>query len=225
MYTNEIDWPVYCNAKQYCNTLGDFLECCTSMTTISVTNTQVQTLKSKMRDQGTTTFFTTYYNTGYYNYTLFGCAGYTTCYDYSAKGSCTGDCASNNVVCTDQGWPSCVSLYMTTYSGSATKPVTLAQSWYCDTAAYGLEYDKVGNSPSVTTKYTTTFNQTTPSSAPPTWTPHPVPFTQKQMSMPASGVSAPTPTATSGAPKYGLLRYSSVIGTMILWMLVTLRIT
>lgn len=187
------------------------------MSTFPVTNTQVQTYKSIMRDQSTTTITSTYYQTNAYNYSLWGCAGYATCYDYSATASCTGDCASSNVVCTDAGWPSCASLYMPTYINSDTTAAAIAQTWFCDTAAYSLEYGDWGYWPSVTSTYTTTFNQTT-SSTPPTWTPHIVPFTQKQMSLPASGIMAPTPTATSAASTYDLTCRSVAIA-MVLAML------
>lgn len=218
-YTNIIDWPVYCGYEQYCNTLNDYLQCCTEMTTFPVTKTQVQTYTSNVRNQFTTTITTTYYQSQAYNYSLRGCAGWTSCYDYSDSASCTGDCASSNLVCTDQGWPSCASLYMNTYINSDTTAAVVAQSWFCDTAAYGLEYGDWGYWPSVTSTYTTTLNQTT-TSTPPTWTPSIVPFTQKQMSLPASGVTAPTPTATSGASTYELMTFMSVVSAMTLWMLV-----
>ena len=236
-YTNTIDWPVYCGLKEVCNTLNEYLECCTAYSTWPVTSTEVQTLTSELRNQLTTTITSTYLNTNYYNYTLRGCGGWqvsssfaepenvadvfrSTCYDYSATASCTGDCTSNNVVCTDKEWPFCASLYMSKYINSDTTAAHYAQSWFCDTAAYGLSYDVGGYWPSVTVPYTSVYNETYASSTPPTWTPVIVPFTQQQMSMPASGVTAPTPTATSGASTYGLMRYLSVFNVIGLWMLV-----
>lgn len=222
--------------KEVCNTLGEYLECCTGYSTWPVTNTQVQTLTSELRNQLTTTITSTYLNTNYYNYTLRGCGGWqvsssiaepenladvfrSTCYDYSATASCTGDCTSNNIVCTDKEWPSCASLYMPKYINSDTTAAPWAQSWFCDTAAYGLIYDVGAYWPSVTVPYTTVYNETY-SSTSPTWTPVIVPFTQKQVSMPASGVTAPTPTATSGVSIYGPMRDLSVLNAIGLWILV-----
>ena len=229
---------MYCGLNQVCNTLGEYLECCTGYTTRPFTSTNVQTLTSELRNQLTTTITTTYIDSHYYNYTYQGCGGWqvslpltkpdnvadvsrSTCYDYSATASCTGDCASNNVVCTDKQWPSCASLYQPTYISSDSTSAPYAQSWFCDTAAYGLTYGNGGYWPSVTVNYTTTYNDTYASSTPPTWTPVIVPFTQQQMSMPASGVTAPTPTATSRASTFGPMSYLLVFNTIGLWMLVT----
>ena len=194
------DWAVYCGTSQYCNTLGQFLECCTSMTTAPTTLLDIQTVTSTVRNSYTTTFMTTYSNTNEYHYQLFGCGGYSACHNSTTASSCTGACTSTALVCTYEDAPYCASVYMETYLSDQSTSGTsgIATSWFCDTAAYGLTYANWGNWPSRLSTYTTIYNETS-TSAKPTWTPTVVPFSQTQASRPVSAATIPNPTSTSGA--------------------------
>ena len=193
---------MYCGTSQYCNTLNQYLECCTSVTTFSVTGTEVYTETSTLRNGNPTVFTSTQLNSDQYRYSLFGCYSYT-CYNSTAASSCTGSCTNTALACTDPNWPFCASAYMTTWSSDQSMTsggawVNVAKSFWCDTTAYGLEYDNGGNWPSVLSAFTSTVNYTETSTSL-TWTPTVVPYSMSQASQPASAPTLPGPTSTSGA--------------------------
>ena len=171
------------------------------MSTWPVTETQLQTVTSNVRNSYSTTFVSTYLNSYGYEYQMFGCMSYT-CYDSTAASSCTGSCTDTAWVCTDPNFPRCASVYMSTWYTPSTMTsgvyTRVATSFFCDTAAYGLAYDAYGNWPSVLSTYTTTTNYTSTSTIP-TWTPTVVPYSMSQLSRPASASTVPGPTSTSGA--------------------------
>jgi hypothetical protein len=153
-----------------------------------------QTITSNVRGQYNTTFTSTYHTTRSYNETWYtGCTGQYGCYDSTAASSCRGSCSSTALMCTDWWEPYCASLYVSenfTRGGIA---------YFCDTAAYGLEYGDLGQWPSWTSSYVTTLHQTYTGTTPPSWTAEPVPFTVTQNSRPASAATLPVATQTSGA--------------------------
>ena len=171
------------------------------MTTWPITETELQTLTSNVRNSYTTTFISAYLNSDRYQYSLFGCMSFT-CYNSTAASSCTGSCTNTALVCTDPNWPFCASVYISTWysdlTTTETKSVAFATSFFCDTAAYGLTYGDWGYWPSVLSTYTTTVNYTTTSTIP-TWTPTVVAYSLSQASRPASAPTIPGSTSTSGA--------------------------
>lgn len=194
--------------------MNPILECCTGYTQSSYTSisTSIVTFTSNDRNSYTTTITTTQsYTSSGYRYSLTGCAGWSTCVPYADRSSCTGDCASSNIVCTDEGWPFCATLFSTSFV--STKEM-YAQSWFCDTIAYSLEYDNAGFWPSYYSDYLSTYTYNADGSTAPTWTPTIVPFSQKQMSQPATGPTAPTPTPTSGASSHHTPSFSLGLGIL-----------
>lgn len=157
-----------------------------------------ETLTTTERNSYTSTYITTDYYTGYPLFHLFGCTYTSECYNSTNAISCTGSCTTAALLCTDQSFPYCASLYTIAPASTGYAIKKMGISYFCDTAAYGLQYGLIGNEPTTTSTYTTTSTNI----AEPSSTPTVVPYSMTQASVPATAATPSAPAATSATATF-----------------------
>jgi len=98
------DWPLYCDEGSYCVTSEPYLECCRTASVVSYTSVYTITWTETERNSVTMTSVSSESVEGYsINYS--NCSSRPACYNSTDASSCTGDCLSTAVVCTDRYFP------------------------------------------------------------------------------------------------------------------------
>ncbi|KIX07978.1 uncharacterized protein Z518_02632 [Rhinocladiella mackenziei CBS 650.93] len=228
--TEDVHRPLYCSAGQYCSTQDSYLLCCATTTERISSDTYFYTITIQDRDADPTYSTSTAVQTLSLTVGADCTTASTTCYNYDNTDSCTDStCTASALMCTDQYFPSCASLYSMKYnytilgtSSMISNSVQKGLSYFCDTAAFGLSYTYFAYGAVITSTLTSTKSTETDTDGGETFTPTPTPFSLTQASRPAAASGATTstaPTSTSTSAGNSLTLGKSSLSVLKVWCL------